>query len=193
MTSPIEREYRALLESKGLDYLLNPPTPETVRDFIEGLSEADREFLAIDVDELRRTGYHVPYQNPLEKVDGKIRKTLAASGLDLPCPVHVGEYPHREFNAYAKAGETGTLILLNTGLLTLLDRAGIAMGASTRPFTRLDSGEIRIDDATAEGNSDVNPPSPCSRSRSSSTCRHTRFRCRHGYGCRSVLSSPSAT
>ncbi|WP_410575500.1 hypothetical protein [Amycolatopsis sp. cmx-4-61] len=150
MTSPIEREYRALLESRGLGHLLEPPDPASVREFAEGLSEAEREFLAIDVEELRRDGYRIPARHRFGEEDARIRKTLAASGFDLPGPVYVGEYPHHEFNAHATAAGSGTLILVNTGLVTLLDRAGIAIGASTRPFTRREGGEISIADVTTE-------------------------------------------
>lgn len=151
MTSPIEQEYRDLLARHGLAHLLDPPDPESTREFVEQLSEADREFIGNDfLNELRKNGYREPYRNPLDEAHKQIQRALAASGLELPGEVYVGEYPRRDFNAHAVAGKNGTLILLNSGLRALLDRVGTAMGASLQTFTRLDDGSIRLSTPTPD-------------------------------------------
>ncbi|GGU73350.1 hypothetical protein [Lentzea flava] len=147
--SPVEQEYRDLLARHGFAHLLDPPDPELVREFVERLSETDREFLGNDfLDELRANDYRQPYHNRFDEAHQNIRRALAAGGLELPGEVYVGEYPHRSFNAQAVAGRTGTLILLNTGLLTLLDRVGTAIGASLLTFGRTPDGRITRATAT---------------------------------------------
>lgn len=151
MTSLIEKEYHDLLARHGLEDMLEPPGPESARKFAEQLSDVEREFVGEQfVDELRGNGYPKPYRNPLDGAHQDVRRALAASAIDLPGEVYVGEYPHRSFNAHAVAGQNGTLVLLNTGLLTLLDRAGLAFGASLLTFTRLDYGAVRMSKATRD-------------------------------------------
>lgn len=145
MMPELEREYRALLAREGLEHILAPPQPEAVRAYVEGLSAQEREYIGEHVIAPSSAGGYVVGGNPFADVDAGIRRTLAASGVDVPVDTYVGEFPHRSFNAQARAVPGGTLILLNTGLRTLLDRVATTMVASQLSFTRVGSGAVHLE------------------------------------------------
>ncbi|MFI7066391.1 hypothetical protein ACIBL3_35720 [Kribbella sp. NPDC050124] len=130
MTTAIEQEYRDLLLREGFGQLLEPPSRADVRQFVEQLSTAEREFLRELVDEYLADDYVAQYENPYDALHEQLRNTLRASGLQVPDAVYVGEYPHHAYNAQARRARNGTLILLNTGLRTLLDRVAVVLSAS---------------------------------------------------------------
>jgi hypothetical protein len=78
--------------------------------------------------------------NPYDEVKARILHTLRLSGIELPSPVYVGDYPHGRYNAQARAVPTGTLILVNTGLLTLLYQVAESIGASILEITSTGDG-----------------------------------------------------
>jgi hypothetical protein len=149
MMTELEREYRALLAREGLEHLLAPPAPETVRAYVEGLGAQEREYLGADVITPVGAGGHVvPAGSPFADVDAGIRRTLIASGVDVPGDTYVGEFPHRSFNAQAWAVPGGTLILLNTGLRGLLDRVATTMVASQLTFSQY--GSVHLESPTPQ-------------------------------------------
>jgi hypothetical protein len=152
MVTAIEQEYRDLLVSEGFGHLLEPPSRAEVRQFVEQLSPAEREFLRELVDEYLANDYVAQYENPYDDIHEQLRSTLRESGLDVPEAVYVGEYPHRAYNAQAQRARNGTLILLNTGLRTLLDRVAVALSASILTFDRQADGSRRREQATVEQN-----------------------------------------
>jgi hypothetical protein len=150
MSTPIEQEYRDLLRSEGYAQLLEPPSRAKVRYFIEQLSPAEREFMGALVEEQVANGYHAEYLNPFDDLHAQLRTTMRDSGLEVPGTVYVGEYPHHAYNAQARRAGTGTLILLNTGLRTLLDRVALVLSASLLTSERQADGSRREEQATAE-------------------------------------------
>lgn len=147
----LEHEYRTVLAREGLQHLLAAPDPAAVRAYVEGLSEQEREYIGEDViGPVRNAGYVVAPENPFESVDATIREALAASGVAVPGGTYVGEFPHQSFNAQARMVPGGTLILLNTGLRSLLDRVAITLIASQLLFRRDDRGAIDYETATPD-------------------------------------------
>lgn len=152
MTTAIEQEYRDLLRHEGFGQLLEPPSRADVRRFVEQLSAAEREFLREPVDEYLTNGYVARYENPYDDLHEQLRNTLRETGLEVPGAVYVGEYPHHAYNAQARRARHGTLILLNTGLRTLLDRVAVVLSASLLTFDRQADGSRRTEHPTAEQN-----------------------------------------
>jgi len=152
MRTAIEQEYRDLLLREGFGQLLEPPSRADTRRFVEQLSTAEREFLGELVDEYLASDYVEQYENPYDDVHEQLRKTLRESGLDVLGPVYVGEYPHHAYNAQARRARNGTLILLNTGLRTLLDRVAVVLSASILTVDRQADGSRRTEQATVEQN-----------------------------------------
>jgi hypothetical protein len=150
MTSPIEQEYRELLRSEGYAHLLEPPSRASVLRFVEQLTPAERDFMSVLVDEYVANDYHGEYENPYDDLHAQLRTTMGDSGIEVPEPVYVGEYPHHAYNAQARRARTGTLILLNTGLRTLLDRFAMVLSASMLTFQRQTDGSRRLQQETAE-------------------------------------------
>jgi hypothetical protein len=74
--------------------------------------------------------------NPYGALNDDLRKIIVRAGIADPGPTLVGEYPHQAYNAKAQAVPGGTLILLNTGLNTLLLRVALTLAAATIPFDR---------------------------------------------------------
>lgn len=107
--------------------------PGTVRAYVEGLSDRERAGIGADVlARIHDDGYALA--NPYDAVDAGIRRTLAASGVDVPAGVHTGGFPHRSPHARARGAGDGMLILLDTGLRPLLDRvAGILVASQLTP------------------------------------------------------------
>ena len=89
-------------------------------------------------------------ESPFATVDAELRATITASGVDLPEPTYVGEFPHRSLHAQARAVPGGTLILLDTGLRTLLDSMAVTTVASQLTFTRDEAGKVRHEVATPQ-------------------------------------------
>lgn len=108
--------------------------------------DLEREYRAL----LAREHVVTARENPFASVDATIRAALATAGVALPGDTYVGEFPHRSFNAQARTVPGGTLILLNTGLRSLLDRVAITLVASMLLFRRDDRGAIHLGTATPE-------------------------------------------
>jgi hypothetical protein len=109
-------------------------------------SELDQRYRAM----LRDAGLTGPAPNPYTELDREMRRIIERSGIPDPGPTYVGVFPHRSFNARAQAGPGGTLILLNTGLRTLLDRVASTLAASTRTFTRDENRRVRTTPVTPD-------------------------------------------
>lgn len=89
------------------------------------------------------------HMNPYDEVKARILHTLEVSGIALPSPVYVDDYPHGRYNAQARAVRSGTLILVNTGLLTLLYQVAGSIGTSFVKVTSTADGPI-YEEITAE-------------------------------------------
>jgi hypothetical protein len=147
---PLEAEYHALLERRGVGHRAAPPTPEQINAFIDRLEPGEQDLHADLIRSMRGGDYSVLHQNPYEGIRADLLHTLQLSGIALPGPVYVGEYPHNSFNAQACAVPGGTLILVNTGLITLLFQVAKSIGASFRAFTRTEDAGLRFKAETAE-------------------------------------------
>ncbi|MEU6780076.1 hypothetical protein ABZ912_12790 [Nonomuraea angiospora] len=147
---PLETEYRALLERRGLEHLAAPLAPEEVRRLLDQLGPGEREFFADVIQEIRDGGYSIPRENPYDGIKEDLLNALRRSGIALPGPVYVGEYPHNSFNAQACAVPGGTLILVNTGLMTLLYEVAKCIGSSMRILTRTEDHGLLEEEETPE-------------------------------------------
>jgi hypothetical protein len=86
--------------------------------------------------------------NPYRALNDDLRTIIARAGIADPGPTLVGEYPHQAYNAQARAVPGGTLILLNTGLNTLLLRVALTLAAATTPFDRDARRRVVLREAT---------------------------------------------
>jgi hypothetical protein len=112
------------------------------RAYVEGLSEPERARIGAEVIAgIRDRGYVLA--NPFDAVDAGIRRTLAVSGVDMPDGVHIGAFPHRSLHAQARHVPGGTLILLDTGLRSLLDRVAGTLVTSQLIPARDEQGGTR--------------------------------------------------
>jgi hypothetical protein len=113
-----------------------------VRAYVEALSAQERAHIGEDVlAAVRADGYLLA--NPFDAVDAGIRRTLAASRIDVPAGTRIGEFPHRGLHARAHTAPGGTLILLDTGLRPLLDRMAGTLVAAQLTTSRDDQGAAR--------------------------------------------------
>ncbi|WP_158751545.1 hypothetical protein [Streptomyces bicolor] len=150
VSDPLEAEYRALLERRGVGHLAARPTPEQINALIDRLEMGEKDLHADLIRSIRRGDYSVLHQNPYDGIRTDLLHTLQLSGIELPGPVYVGEYPHNSFNAQACVVPGGTLILVNTGLMTLLFQVAKLVGASFRTFTRTEDAGMQFEEETAE-------------------------------------------
>lgn len=91
---------------------------------------------------LRNNGLAADYagQAALTMISDEIHNTLAASGIALPCPVYVGQYPALSFNAHARMVDGGALILVNLGFQALVYEIMSAFSLSVQSGTRQHNG-----------------------------------------------------
>ncbi len=98
----------------------------------------------------RETGLDPDGENPYAVLNEDVRRIIARSGLPDPGPTLVGEVPHQAYNAKARAVPGGTLILLNTGLNTLLLRVALTLAAGVLPARRDARNRIVAREPTAD-------------------------------------------
>ncbi|SDG51601.1 hypothetical protein SAMN05216553_108443 [Lentzea fradiae] len=136
MNDALVREYRELLRSHGVEHLVERKmTPEEYADVVESvrrqLAQAaadygEKNLLGETPPDDVLSGRHDPHARRAEKIESAVR----GLGLDLPGPVHLGEWPHHSFNAQARRMRNGTLLLVNVGVPMLLTEVALAL--STR-------------------------------------------------------------
>lgn len=150
MTSRLREQYRALLEQRGLAHLLTRPSPEELLRRAGQMTPDERQFFVGVVQAIRDGTRPAADDGFFDSVTADILAVLDRSGIPLPTPVYVGQYPHNSFNAQACAVPGGTLILINTGLVTLVHEVAKCWGMSLAPFTRAGDGELSFEQPTAE-------------------------------------------
>lgn len=99
---------------------------------------------------LRRNGVPVPpsfgpYADVLGWMNSEINLVLARSGIPLPAgQVYVAPYPHPSFDSQAVPVPGGSVILINTGFLSLVFEVTRVMSSSVQSFTRNSDGSIDV-------------------------------------------------
>ncbi|EID52325.1 M48 family metalloprotease [Saccharomonospora xinjiangensis] len=147
MTS-LREQYRALLTQRGLRSGLG--TPEELLRRIERMAPEERQLFAGLAASIRDGTLAFPDEGLFDGLSAELLAVVERSGLPLPTPVFVGEYPHNSFNAQACAVSGGTLILVNTGLAALVHEVAKCWALSLVPFTRDDDRRVRFEEPTAE-------------------------------------------
>src|SRR5437660_226463 len=153
------QESHALCRHDGLDHLLRrDPTADDeallLRRIREGAERSaavygERILLEDHLREAEARQSLGPRADTHGEVASLVEDALADLDFALPGPVHVGEYPHKSFNAQACRMRSGTLILINTGLNMLIFEVALALNTSVLFADVTDSGDIRLQEQSS--------------------------------------------
>lgn len=150
MINPLKGQYEALLRQRGLERFVAPLSRDEKLHRFSRMSSQEQEYFADLIESVRDGTDTAEDTGPFERICQDIQATLERSDIPLPNPVYVDQYPHNAFNAQACAVTGGTLILINTGLMTLVHEIAKCLGLSLMPFRRSATGDIVPEQASPE-------------------------------------------
>lgn len=159
MNEALVREYREMLRLHGVEHLVERRAM-TREEYADVLASVQRQLAQASADygDENLFGDAPPpdllsgLPDPLARRSALVEGAVRGLGLDLPGPVHLGEWPHQSLNAQARRMRNGTLLLVNVGLRLLLTEVALALstrivvvdtkGGSFRPRERTE-GHVR--------------------------------------------------